>query len=171
MRYFILASHYRSPLNYSDQNLDSAKSALERFYTALRGIEAAEVEDGGEYESRFRTAMSDDFNTAEALAVLFEMANALNKAKNDNAEQAALLAGQLRYLGGVLGLLQDDADVFMKGGATAGGLSDAEVDDLIQQRATAKSEKNWAEADRIRDELQAQGIILEDGPGGTTWRR
>ncbi len=173
MRYFILASHYRSPLNYSDQNLDSAKGALERFYTALRGVEAAEVTDGGEYDARFRTAMDDDFNTVEAVAVLFEMANVLNKLKSDgNSEAAALLAGQMRYLGNVLGLLQDDADVFMKGGASVeGGLSDAEIDDLIEQRATAKKEKNWGEADRIRDELQNQGIVLEDGAGGTTWRR
>jgi len=171
IRYFILASHYRSPLNYSDQNLDSAKSALERFYGALRGVEAIEVSEAGDYETRFRKAMDDDFNTVEALAVLFEMANALNKAKGGDTEQAALLAGQLRYLGGVLGLLQEDADAFFKGGAAEGGLSDAEIDDLIAQRVTAKQEKNWADADRIRDELQAQGIILEDGAGGTTWRR
>lgn len=173
MRYFILASHYRSPLNYSDQNLDSAKAALERFYNALRGVEAAKVSDGGEYEQRFRKAMNDDFNTAESLAVLFEIANALNTAKAEqNSEQAAQLAGQLKYLGSILGLLQDDADAFMQGGASVeGGLSDADIDSLIEQRAAAKQEKNWAESDRIRDELQAQGIVLEDGAGGTTWRR
>jgi len=172
IRYFILASHYRSPLNYSDQNLDSAKSALERFYTALRGVDAIAVQNAGDYEARFRTAMDDDFNTAEAMAVLFEIANALNKAKADNdAEAAAQLAGQLKHLGGVLGLLQDDADAFLKGGAQSGGLSDAEIDSLIQQRLDARKNKNWAEADRIRDELQQQKIILEDGAGGTTWRR
>ena len=172
MRYFILASHYRSPLNYSDQNLDSARAALERFYTALRGVEMAQVSDGGEYETRFRQAMDDDFNTAEALAVLFELANQLNKAKAENDQaQAAQLAGQLKYLGGVLGLLQDDPDAFLKGGAEEGGLGDNEIDALIEQRTAAKQEKNWAEADRIRDELQAQGIILEDGASGTTWRR
>ncbi len=173
MRYFILASHYRSPLNYSDQNLDSAKAALERFYTALRGVEAAEVTDAGDYELRFRKAMDDDFNTAEALAVLFDIANNLNKAKADNHhEQAALLAGQLIYLATVLGLLQDDADAFLKGGASVGsGLNDKEIEALIEQRAHAKKEKNWADADRIRDELQAQGVALEDGAGGTIWRR
>jgi len=172
MRYFILASHYRSPLNYSDQNLDSARAALERFYTALRGVEMAQVSDGGEYETRFRQAMDDDFNTAEALAVLFELANQLNKAKAENDQaQAAQLAGQLKYLGGVLGLLQDDPDAFLKGGAEEDGLGDNEIDALIEQRTAAKQEKNWAEADRIRDELQAQGIILEDGASGTTWRR
>jgi cysteinyl-tRNA synthetase len=172
MRYFILASHYRSPLNYSDQNLDSARAALERFYTALRGVEAVPVSEGGEYENRFRQAMDDDFNTAEALAVLFDMANHLNKAKAENdLSQATQLAGQLRYLGGVLGLLQDNPDAFLKGGASEGGLTDNEIDALIEQRTAAKKDKNWAEADRIRDELQAQGVILEDGPGGTTWRR
>lgn len=173
MRYFILASHYRSPLNYSDQNLDSAKGALERFYNALRGVDAMEVTDGGDYEARFRRAMDDDFNTVEALAVLFEIANSLNRAKADgDLEMAANLAGVLRYLGGVLGLLQDDADAFMKGGIGSGdGLSDADIDGLIEQRAKAKEEKNWAEADRIRDELQSHGVVLEDGAGGTIWRR
>ena len=178
IRYFILASHYRSPLNYSDQNLNSAKAALERFYTALRGVDAAEVSDGGEYEQRFRNAMDDDFNTAESLAVLFEIANALNRAKSEeNAALAAQFAGQLKYLAGVLGLLQDDADVFLKRKVVTAQidavlvLSDEKIDELIEQRNSAKQEKNWAEADRIRDELQAQGIALEDGAGGTTWRR
>jgi len=188
IRYFILASHYRSPLNYSDQNLDSAKAALERFYTALRGVEAAEVTEGGDYEQRFRQAMDDDFNTVEAMAVLFEIANALNVAKAErNSEQAARLAGQLKYLGGVLGLLQDDADAFLKGKVKipeadnlnlrghapkiAVVLSDVKIEELIDQRNQARKEKDWAESDRIRDELQAQEIILEDGPGGTTWRR
>ncbi len=173
MRYFILASHYRSPLNYSNQNLDSAKAAMERFYTALRGVEAAEVNNGGDYEQRFRKVMDDDFNTVEAMAVLFDIANALNIAKAEkNGQQAAQLAGQLKYLGAVLGLLQDDADAFMKGGSSAeDGLSDAAIDVLIEQRSTAKQEKNWGESDRIRDELQAQGVVLEDSAAGTTWRR
>ncbi len=173
MRYFILASHYRSPLNYSDQNLDSAKAAMERFYTALRGVKADEVSDGGDYEQRFRKVMDDDFNTVEAMAVLFDIANALNVAKVEkNSELAARLAGQLKYLGAVLGLLQEDAETFMKGGVSAeDGLSGAEIDVLIEQRSTAKQEKNWAESDRIRDELQSQGIVLEDSAGGTTWRR
>lgn len=173
MRYFILASHYRSPLNYSDQNLDSAKAAMARFYNALRGVVAADVCDGGEYEPRFRKAMDDDFNTAEAMAVLFEVANALNIAKAEkNSEQASQLAGQLKFLGAVLGLLQDDAEAFMKGGVSAeDGLDDAAIDSLVQQRNQAKQAKDWAESDRIRDELQTQGIVLEDSAGGTIWRR
>lgn len=172
MRYFILASHYRSPLNYSNHSLDSARAALERFYTALRGVEVVDVSDGGEYETRFRQAMDDDFNTAEAMAVLFEIANRLNKAKAENdPEQAAQQAGQLKYLGGILGLLQDDPETFLKGATVEGGMSDNDIDVMIARRTTAKRDKHWAEADRIRDELQGQGIILEDGPGGTTWRR
>ena len=174
IRYFILASHYRSPLNYSDQNLDSAKAALERFYTALRGIDAAQVEEGGEYERRFIAAMDDDFNTPEALAVMFELVSEINRAKAaGESEEAAHLAGILKRLGGVLGLLQDDPEAFFKGvgGADTGGLSDAQIEALIQRRLDARKEKNWAEADRIRDELQNNGIVLEDGAGGTTWRR
>ncbi len=173
IRYFILASHYRSALNYSDQNLDGAKIALERFYTSLRDVEAGTTHSGGDYEARFRSAMDDDFNSVEALAVLFEIANALNRAKADNnSAEAAQLAGQLRYLGGVLGLLQDDADAFLKGGVqSADGVSDADIEVLIQQRLDARKNKDWAAADRIRDELQVQKIILEDGAGGTTWRR
>ncbi len=173
IRYFILVSHYRSALNYSDQNLDGAKIALERFYTSLRDVEAATTPSGGDYETRFRSAMEDDFNSVEALAVLFEIANALNRAKADNnSAEAAQLAGQLRYLGGVLGLLQDDADAFLKGGVqNADGVSDADIEVLIQQRLDARKNKDWAAADRIRDELQVQKIILEDGAGGTTWRR
>ncbi len=172
IRYFILASHYRSPLNYADQNLDGAKLALERFYTALRGVDAAAVSDGGEYQQRFRDAMDDDFNTPEALAVLFEIATALNRAKADQATQlASQLAGQLRYLAGVIGLLQGDAEAFLKGDADDDGLSDEQVEALIQQRIDAKQAKAWTEADRIRNELQAQGVIVEDGAGGSRWRR
>jgi len=172
MRYFILASHYRSPLNYSDQNLDSAKSALERFYTALRGVELVEGVADNEFDARFAKAMDDDFNTPEALAVLFELANGLNKAKAEgDAAGAARLATQLCRLGGVLGILQDDADAFFKGVSAEGGLSDAQIETMIQQRLDARVNKDWAAADRIRDEFQAQNIVLEDGAGGTTWRR
>ena len=176
IRYFILASHYRSPLNYADQNLDGARLALERFYTALRSvdfdIDVAAVTDGGDYQARFRAAMDDDFNTPEALAVLFEIATALNRAKADkDAALAAQLAGNLRYLAGVIGLLQGDADTFLKGHAVDDGLSDEKIESLVQQRIDAKQAKEWGEADRIRDELLAQGVIVEDGAGGSRWRR
>ena len=176
VRYFILASHYRSPLNYSDQNLESAKAALERFYTALRGVESTQDSDGGDYVQTFREAMDDDFNTPKALAGLFELANHLNRAKAQGDErEASRLAGVLKALGGVLGMLQQTPEAFIQGKSGAG---DAEfdalaqrVEALIEQRNQARAGKNWAEADRIRDELQAQSIVLEDSGGKTTWRR
>lgn len=172
IRYFILASQYRSPLNYADQNLDGAKLALERFYMALRGVEVISVSDGGEYQQRFRAAMDDDFNTPEALAVLFEITTALNRAKAAQQHSLATqLAAHLRYLAGVIGLLQGDAEVFLKGNADGEGLSDEQIEALIQQRIDAKQAQAWAQADRIRDELQLQGVIVEDDAGGTRWRR
>ena len=177
VRYFILTSHYRSPLNYTEKNLENAKSALDRFYTALRDLPEAAAEHNEQFKSAFVEAMDDDFNTAEALSVLFEIAREINSYKADNKlQKAAELGETLRELGGMLGLLQDDADGFMKGLAGDGsglldGLSDENIDALIVARATAKAEKNWAESDRIRDELQGQGIVLEDSATGTTWRR
>ncbi len=176
VRYFILSSHYRSPLNYSEQNLDSAKAALDRFYTALREVpeSAAGVDaDHSDYVVRFNAAMDDDFNTPEAVAVLFDVARELNRAKAENDPPVVTtLAGVLRHLGGVLGVLQDAPEAFLKAGVTAtAGLSDAEIDALIAQRLAARQTKNWVESDRLRDELKAQGVILEDGPQGTTWRR
>ncbi len=173
VRYFILTSHYRSPLNYSDKHLDNAKGALTTLYTALRGIDAANNVPCGEHCARFIKAMDDDFNTAEALAVLFDMAREINRIKESDVRQAAQLAGEMKQLGFLLGLLQRDADEFLKGGsiAASGGLSDLAIDALITQRLDARKNKNWAESDRIRDELKSKGIILEDGPQGTSWRR
>jgi cysteinyl-tRNA synthetase len=174
VRFFILNSHYRSPLNYCDENLDEANAALTRLYTALRGLKPAGEGAGGEaYRARFDAAMNDDFNTPEAIAVLFELAREVNRARSDHQEEAANLAAMLKDLAGVLGLLQTDPEEFLKGSATAAeeGLGAEEIEALIQQRLDARKNKNWAEADRIRNELKAQGIVLEDGPGGTTWRR
>ncbi len=172
VRYFILTSQYRSPLNYDDEHLDNARAALTRFYTALRGLPAAEAAGGVAFETRFREAMDDDFNTPEALAVLFDLVREINRLKESDMDGAAGLGAVLRELGGVLGILQDDPEQYLRGDAgSEGGLSDADIDALIQQRLDARKEKNWAEADRIRDELQAAGILLEDGPQGTTWRR
>ena len=172
VRYFILASHYRSPLNYSDQMLDSAGAALTRLYTALRGIDAeSNMEPVSEYVDRFDKAMNEDFNTAEAVAVLFDIANQINKVKSAEPEHAAQLAGTLKQLAGVLGLLQDDPDHYLKSGGSSDGLSDDEIEKLIQQRLQAKQDKDWAESDRIRDELKEQGIVLEDKGMETSWRR
>jgi len=172
VRYFILASHYRSPLNYSDQMLDNAGAALGRLYNALRDIEITEIDaTSDEYVQRFEAAMNEDFNTAEAIAVLFDLANQINKLKATDAAKASSLAAALKHLGGVLGLLQEDPDVYLKSGGSSEGLADDVIDSLIQQRIQAKADKNWAEADRIRDELKEQGIELEDKGAETSWRR
>ncbi|MDH5219326.1 MAG: cysteine--tRNA ligase, partial [Gammaproteobacteria bacterium] len=174
MRYFILTSHYRSPLNYSQDNLENAKSALERMYTALRGIDPTQNVDIEKTDAgkRFLAAMDDDFNTAEALAVLFDVTRELNRQKNDNSVEVNQTAGLLTQLGELLGLLSDDPESFLKGGASESeGLDDATIDNLIAQRNQAKADKNWGEADRIRNELQEMGIVLEDSPQGTIWRR
>lgn len=175
IRAFILSSHYRSPLNYSDEQLDNARQALTRLYTALRSLEldGVEVPAESEYQQRFMDAMNDDFNTAEALAVMFDLARDINKGKESAPDQVLPMAALLKQLGGILGLLQADPEVYLKGGDKGGseGLSDDEINALIAARQQARAEKNWAESDRIRDQLQEAGIILEDGAEGTTWRR
>jgi len=170
LRYFILASHYRSPLNYSDQNLDTARQALTRLYTALRGLATTEnLPEENEYRQRFHQVMQDDFNTPEALAILFELAHEINKHRSTDFNQAQKLAGELRYLAAMLGLLQTDSEIFLQGETE--GLSAATIENMIQQRNAARTAKNWKESDRVRDELKAQGIVLEDGAQGTTWRK
>lgn len=171
LRYFLLSSHYRSPLNYSTEQLDNARASLTRLYTALRDIPSAEALADSPFETRFHAAMQDDFNTAEAIAVLFDLAREVNRLRNEDMQQAASTAGLLLKLANMIGLLETDAESWFKGDAGEGGLSDADIDDLIQQRLDARANKNWGEADRIRDELTNQGILLEDGAGGTTWRR
>ncbi|MDD4912665.1 MAG: class I tRNA ligase family protein, partial [Sideroxydans sp.] len=184
VRFFILRAHYRSPLNYSDQHLDDAKGALTRLYTALKGVDVGRdssrldavemnldlqthvaVDWNAPYAQRFQAAMDDDFNTPEAVAVLFDLANEVNRS------QSAEAASQLKTLAGVLGLLQRDAQAFLQGEANEGGLDDAAINAQIEARITAKKSKNFAEADRIRKELLAAGIVLEDSSQGTTWRR
>jgi len=172
VRYFILTSHYRSPLNYSQDNLNNAKVALDRFYTALRGLPDASMDHEGSYKDAFNAAMYDDFNTAGALAVLFEIVREINSLKANNLEKAASLGEVLRSLGGMLGLLSDDPELFLKGKAgESDGLSDEEIEQLIVDRATAKENKLWADADAIRDKLNEHKIIIEDSANGTTWRR
>ena len=170
VRYFILTSHYRSPLNYSDQHLDNAKAALTTLYTALRGSEAGEAQMDHPLVTRFISAMEDDFNTPEALAVLFELARDLNKARG--TESAPDLAATLLHLAQMLGLLAQKPEQFLQGGSEEAGDDEAaEIEALIAKRKQAREEKDWAESDRIRDEFIAKGIVLEDGPNGTSWRR
>jgi cysteinyl-tRNA synthetase len=176
VRFFILRAHYRSPLNYSDQHLDDARHALARLYTALKRAPLARAIDWGDaYAARFRAAMDDDFNTPEAVAVLFELASEVNR--EEDGRRAALL----RSLGGVLGLLQRDATEFLQrpqdavngraGDDVADTCSPERIAVLIRERAIAKTNRSYGEADRIRKELLDAGIVLEDTPQGTTWRR
>jgi cysteinyl-tRNA synthetase len=191
VRFFIMRAHYRSPLNYSDVHLDDAKGALTRLYTALknvpsplthlpqvgegnvlpppasgRGSEGERMVDWNEsHAQRFKAAMDDDFNTPEAVAVLFELANEVNKSASPQ------LAAQLKALGSVLGLLQREPVEFLQGGVIGNGLDDAAISAQIEARNSAKQAKNYAEADRIRKALLSAGILLEDSAAGTTWRR
>ena len=191
VHFFILRAHYRSPLNYSDAHLDDAKGALTRLYTALKSspspsVPLPPVGEGSQLPSpvsgrgargegavdwntshaqRFKAAMDDDFNTPEAMAVLFDLANEVNRSQSPEA------AAQLKALGGVLGLLQRDPQDFLQGNANEGGLDDVTISIQIEARIAAKKAKNFAEADRIRKELLETGIVLEDTPQGTTWRR
>jgi cysteinyl-tRNA synthetase len=172
VRYFILTSQYRSPLNYDEEHLDNARGALTRFYTALRGLAEAQPAGGESFAERYQAAMDDDFNTPEALAVLFDLAREINRVRAEDESRAAGLGAELRRLGGILGILQDDAESYLRGGAAPGdGLTDDAIETMIQQRLDARASKDWAEADRIRDQLKDQGVLLEDGPQGTTWRR
>lgn len=172
IRYFMLTSQYRSPLNYSTKSLDSAHASLTRLYTAVRGLPEVEASNLPEYEERFHTAMQDDFNTPEALAVLFELAKEVNQAKQDDKNKAASIAALIKKLAQPLGLLEQESEVWFKSdNKTADGLSDDEIDDLIERRKQARTDKNWAEADRLRDVLNTHKIIIEDSSGGSTWRR
>ncbi|MES9899417.1 MAG: cysteine--tRNA ligase [Sedimenticola sp.] len=171
VRYFILTSQYRSPLNYDEEHLDNARGALTRFYTALRGLPDAEPAGGEAFSNRFHEAMDDDFNTPEALAAMFELVRELNRVRKEDEAQAAALGAELKRLGAIIGILQDDPERYLRGMATDDGLSDEVIESLVQQRLDARSAKDWGEADRIRDELIEKGVVLEDGAGGTSWRR
>ena len=182
VRFFILRAHYRSPLNYSDQHLDDAKQALNRLYLALKNVPAvSSIIDWNEaYAARFKAAMDDDFNTPEAIAVLFDMVNEMNRTKSPE------LAGQLKTMANIIGLLEADPTVFLQQtlepalfvnantfypATVTVRLSDSQIDELIALRSKAKKAKNFAEADRIRKQLLDEGIVPEDSPQGTTWRR
>lgn len=170
VRYFLISSQYRSQLNYSAENLQQAHAALGRLYTALRGVTpATDVAMDNLYVAQFKQAMDDDFNTALALPVLFELAREINKEKELNPAKASELAAILVKLGEVLGILQGDAETFLQAGGSADDV--AEIEALIAKRNQARLNKDWAAADEARTALTAKGIVVEDKNGVTTWRR
>ncbi|MGH8550343.1 MAG: cysteine--tRNA ligase [Methylococcales bacterium] len=174
IRFFILSSHYRSPLNYSEDHLDEARTALTRLYTALRGLEVLDISNKTEtdFEIEFRSAMDDDFNTPVALSVLFEIAKKINRSKLGDSKKANQLGTVLRSLGNILGILEEDPEQYLKTGKPSrAGLLDQEIDKLVRQRVEARNNKDWKLADRIRDELKELGVLLEDVAGSTDWRR
>lgn len=170
VRYFMLASHYRSPISYSTENLASAELALQRFYLSLRDLPNSLEPTSNDYEARFTAAMNDDFNTPEAIAVLFDMARQVNCLKKANQrEMAGGLATQVRRLAGILGLLQRDSLKFLQSGFSSA--QQADIESLILQRAEARANKEWSRADQLRDALHQQGVELEDKPDQTIWHR
>jgi len=166
IRLALLSGHYRAPLDITREKIVECKGQLDRLYGALRGVDA---DRNAEPPEKLLEALADDLNTPLALAELHDTASAMNKAKDEGKREA--LAGGLLAGGALLGLLQDDPDAWFKGAAAEGALSAEAIEAMIAARIGARKAKNFTEADRIRDELQAQGISLEDGPGGTTWRR
>ncbi|OHC29686.1 MAG: cysteine--tRNA ligase [Pseudomonadales bacterium RIFCSPLOWO2_12_59_9] len=169
VRYLLIGSHYRSPINYSEDNLREAKTALERFYNALKGLPEAAPAAAEEFVARFTVAMDDDFNTAGACSVLFELAREVNRLRDTDLPAAAALAARLKSLAALLGVLQLEPDEFLRG--DVGGRVDVQaVEALIEARLLARSNKDWAASDQIRDQLAALGVVLEDSKGVTTWR-
>lgn len=172
VRYFLMASHYRSPINYTTENLNQARAALSRLYLSLRGLHISSIApEKNAYITRFEEAMDDDFNSPEALAILFELSKEINRLKDIDSLQADELAATLHYLAGHLGLLQRDPELFLQGVEHDSEMDKKEIERYIALRAQAKERKDWAEADRLRDDLLARGIVAEDSPAGTTWRR
>lgn len=171
VRYFLSSVHYRSSIDYSLDSLKEARSALDRFYQALDGVEIPETDiPSNDYTDRFFAAMDDDFNTPMAFAVLFEMASELNRLKGKDDTAASQLAGQMKALAGVVGLLQQSPKAFLQQGGD-GEISGDEVETLILERKEARANRDFARSDEIRDQLAAAGVILKDGPDGTTWYR
>ena len=171
VRYFLLSSHYRSPLNFSDENIASAKSALKRLYTSYRGLSIDKgtlIGNISDFENRFNSALDDDFNTPIALSILFEIAKQININRKDDLKQAKTLAQLLIKLGNCIGILEYDVEDYLKQGME---LSELNINEKIRQRDAARDSKDFALSDQIRDELLALGVILEDGTNGTTWRR
>lgn len=170
VRYFLLSGHYRSQLNYSEDNLKQAKAALERLYTALKGLDLTlDAAPAEEFVAKFKAAMDDDFNTPEAYSVLFDMVREINRLKVDDMAAASALGVSMKKLADVLGILDQDVDAFFKGEGSDDEV--AQIEALIAERNRARAEKDWPAADVARDGLNALGVILEDGPEGTTWRK
>ncbi len=173
IRFFILSSHYRSPLNYSLDNLDEARAAVNGLYTALRDVPVDDIKADEQYLKKFKDVMDDDFNTPKAIAVLHELARELNRTDDKSSSEAKSLAVTLKQLGGMLGLLQDSPQAYLQSdvGPEHKGMSNEEIQTLIDQRKQARKEKDFAEGDRIRDLLAENGVSLEDTSDGTIWRR
>lgn len=171
VRYLLTASHYRSQIDYAEDALVEAQKALDRLYTAMDQLELVDGSLEGPYLDRFNAAMDDDFNTREAIVILFEMAREVNRLKRDGSPQAAVVASQMRGLGNILGLLELDPHTYLQGEAREGDVTDADIDVLVKQRHQAKLDRNFALSDQIRDQLKVMGVILEDSKEGTGWKR
>lgn len=171
IRHLLIASHYRSPINYSQQSMGQSIAALERLYSALQGLDIAGAKSltNSRFEKAFHQAMDDDFNTAEAFGVLFDLAKEINKEKAQGSDLAGQLGALLVKLGAILGLLQQEPEAFLKNDVE-GELDPAEVDALILARKQARENKDWAKADEIRDRLAELKVIVEDGVDGSSWR-
>lgn len=167
LRFFLMASHYRSPLIYTVDALQQAKQSLARLYTAMRHLPEANKAENTQYEKQFKDAMDDDFNTPIALSVLFDLAHEIQRLREKDAHLAATHGALLKYLGNIIGILDVDPEVFFK---TSNKIDAAKVEQLILDRKKARTEKNWAEADRVRNELTDMGVAIEDGANGTTWK-
>jgi cysteinyl-tRNA synthetase len=170
LRYFLVSSHYRSAVNYSEENLKIAWSALERFYHALKDLPVQTKTTDSIWHQRFHAAMQDDFNTPEALAVMFDLVREINREKTQNLVTAIELAGYLRSLGEILGLLQDDASTFLRAVPSVEEVDAKYIDELVARRNQARASKNWRIADTIRDELKALNVVVEDKDGTSSWR-
>lgn len=171
LRYFTLASHYRSPVDYSSDHINTAIKALERLYTALKGLPDLSLTlppDHTEFEKRFNGAMQDDFNTPEALAVLFELAREINRLRESDLPAAVALGALLLKLSKIVGVLYRSPEEYLQN-LKGKHINREKIEQLIEERLQARTEKNWQESDRIRDYLFSEGIILEDGPSGTQW--